>query len=326
MSIAKESASTDRQANKKEKADRNSANSNKVAVAKENKENKDRPQKIEKIEKQEKKEEAISAPVKENKPEAEAKPAQDAKPVEEAKPVAEIPKIVIVERKAEPEPEPKPADQKVVVKEPAKEIAPVIPSAASAEPPKQDTNTVKKNITADLALDKGASEGGEAGTCPADMILIPAGSFTMGTAATDPQKDFDDLEAKPKYVKQFCIDIYEYPNKEGAKPIQSLTYGQAQKHCQQKGKRLCKEEEWEKACKGPNGYRYPYGNRYSASICNTAKTGTIPSGQLNRCKSGYGGIGRRARFRFWWETVQVQVLSPALRCKRRGQKSSFFYM
>ena len=24
-----------------------------------------------------------------------------------------------------------------------------------------------------------------------------------------------------------------------------------------------------------------------------------------------GGIGRRARFRFWWETVQVQVLSGA---------------
>ena len=26
---------------------------------------------------------------------------------------------------------------------------------------------------------------------------------------------------------------------------------------------------------------------------------------------GYGGIGRRARFRFWWETVQVRVLLPA---------------
>ena len=25
---------------------------------------------------------------------------------------------------------------------------------------------------------------------------------------------------------------------------------------------------------------------------------------------GYGGIGRHARFRFWWATVQVQVLSP----------------
>ena len=29
--------------------------------------------------------------------------------------------------------------------------------------------------------------------------------------------------------------------------------------------------------------------------------------------SGCGGIGRHARFRFWWATVQVQVLSPALR-------------
>ena len=26
---------------------------------------------------------------------------------------------------------------------------------------------------------------------------------------------------------------------------------------------------------------------------------------------GCGGIGRRARFRFWWETVQVQVLLTA---------------
>ena len=26
---------------------------------------------------------------------------------------------------------------------------------------------------------------------------------------------------------------------------------------------------------------------------------------------GYGGIGRHARFRFWWATVQVQVLLPA---------------
>ena len=26
---------------------------------------------------------------------------------------------------------------------------------------------------------------------------------------------------------------------------------------------------------------------------------------------GHGGIGRRARFRFWWETVQVRVLLSA---------------
>ncbi len=40
--------------------------------------------------------------------------------------------------------------------------------------------------------------------------------------------------------------------------------------------------------------------------------GALLSLRSNRI-SGCGGIGRHARFRFWWATVQVQVLSPALR-------------
>ena len=32
---------------------------------------------------------------------------------------------------------------------------------------------------------------------------------------------------------------------------------------------------------------------------------------------GCGGIGRRARLRIWWETVQVQVLSSALNEEHR---------
>ena len=38
---------------------------------------------------------------------------------------------------------------------------------------------------------------------------------------------------------------------------------------------------------------------------------------------GRGGIGRRARFRFWWVTVQVQVLSPAP--KMEGQSSGLAF-
>ncbi len=33
---------------------------------------------------------------------------------------------------------------------------------------------------------------------------------------------------------------------------------------------------------------------------------------IDRHLSGYGGIGRRAGFRFQWATVQVQVLLSAL--------------
>ena len=34
--------------------------------------------------------------------------------------------------------------------------------------------------------------------------------------------------------------------------------------------------------------------------------------------SGHGGLGRRARFRFSWETVQVQVLLPVFNDDKRG--------
>ena len=34
--------------------------------------------------------------------------------------------------------------------------------------------------------------------------------------------------------------------------------------------------------------------------------------------SGYGGIGRHARFRFWCASVQVQVLLPALLKNKKG--------
>ena len=40
----------------------------------------------------------------------------------------------------------------------------------------------------------------------------------------------------------------------------------------------------------------------------------------NELDCGHGGIGRRARFRFWWETVQVQVLLPAVEQEKSGRQ------
>lgn len=42
--------------------------------------------------------------------------------------------------------------------------------------------------------------------------------------------------------------------------------------------------------------------------------------------SGYGGIGRRARFRFWWETVQVQVLLPAVSKDVKKHRDSLYLL
>jgi formylglycine-generating enzyme required for sulfatase activity len=94
-------------------------------------------------------------------------------------------------------------------------------------------------------------------------------------------------------VGGYCVDTYEYPNRRGALPTVSVTWSDARKACESKGKRLCTEDEWEKACKGPGNARYPYGSQFDANACNTEDDmgddrAVAASGKFGRCKSGYG--------------------------------------
>lgn len=85
--------------------------------------------------------------------------------------------------------------------------------------------------------------------CPADMVAI-------GT--------------------RFCIDRFEAPNEKGAKPLllQSARSGQA--WCESRGKRLCLEREWVRACRGPEGRDFPYGATWRRGVCNDDKTWRAP--------------------------------------------------
>ena len=47
-----------------------------------------------------------------------------------------------------------------------------------------------------------------------------------------------------------------------------------------------------------------------AAVAELADAPDLGSNATKAC--GCGGIGRHDRFRFYWETVQVQVLSPAV--------------
>ena len=85
-------------------------------------------------------------------------------------------------------------------------------------------------------------------SCPSDMVPV------MGHSAT-------------------CIDVYEWPNRKGVKPLLGATgvqteYDQkanqtfdAETLCARVGKRVCTRSEWTAACVGEGGTRYPWGKK-----------------------------------------------------------------
>ena len=66
----------------------------------------------------------------------------------------------------------------------------------------------------------------------------------------------------------FCIDRYEAPNIEGELPLALETAYDGEAWCATRGRRLCTEDEWVRACEGPHGRRYPYGDEHVESVCN----------------------------------------------------------
>ncbi len=66
---------------------------------------------------------------------------------------------------------------------------------------------------------------------------------------------------------RYCIDRYEFPNRKGQRPMIMQNFYQAQVHCAARGKRVCTESEWTKACEGPSEKPFPYGYVRDPTIC-----------------------------------------------------------
>jgi sulfatase modifying factor 1 len=138
-------------------------------------------------------------------------------------------------------------------------------------------------------------------TMPDDMVLIPAGEFLMGSP--EGSGGFPDEQPQRSiFVGSVYLDRHEVTNEEyqafvaaahhrtpennnpastlwsnqapmqGTErhPVVNVSWTDAVAYCLWMGKRLPTEAEWEKAARGTDGRRYPWGDQWDIRLANSA--------------------------------------------------------
>jgi formylglycine-generating enzyme required for sulfatase activity len=152
----------------------------------------------------------------------------------------------------------------------------------------------------------------------ATVVTIPAGEFVMGSKPGDGQ--LDESPQRTVYLDAYTIDKFEvtveqyaaYLKKAGAeapdfwervnrkedgnRPVVGVDWLDASEYCEYYGKRLPTEAQWEKAARGTDGRRYPWGNddpsplfaNFASGVAFSYSKSLSPVGSYESGKSPYG--------------------------------------
>jgi len=178
---------------------------------------------------------------------------------------------------------------------------------------------------------------------PGEMVLIPGGDFVFG----DNDKDSAAFPQQTISLPAFWIDKYEVTNSqyldfsikgeymsEGKDwrlfftpekanyPVLNITWDDAVAFCKWAGKRLPNEMEWEKAARGTDGRRYPWGDNWDSSLTNTFEAGMRSPVQVAtyRDVSPYGVFDMLGNVQEWTDSWYVAYKGNSKKDQNFGER------
>jgi len=143
----------------------------------------------------------------------------------------------------------------------------------------------------------------------ADMVLVPAGEFLMGSDDSDYAKPQHGVYLDDYWIYKMPVTVAQYrkfceatqramPDApswswKDDHPAVNVTWHDARAYCEWTGVGLPTEAQWEKAARGTGGRKYPWGDRWDVRRCANSVgrnnlASTLPVGSYPSGASPYG--------------------------------------
>jgi formylglycine-generating enzyme required for sulfatase activity len=163
-------------------------------------------------------------------------------------------------------------------------------------------------------------------TITRDMLRVPGGPFILGDDTRHPDEGpMQEWTVGPFYIDRYEVTNADYhrfvkaldrpppahwnghapPPELADHPVTYVSWYDARDYCAWRGKRLPTEFEWEKAARGAEGLKFPWGDIFDPGIANTpqSKIGhTTPVGRFPKGASPYGAMDMAGNVWEWTDS------------------------